>query len=193
MNNKDILGSFFNRLLPLFPPRTEAVLKDMTTAALQELNFRYIFTVDGMTTISHIIEDMINKNKGVADLHVSFQFFSRFADQRERYEEVARNATGLWLYGVDDATLPPLTRLTAINVEGTPLENYWFVIAYGPGVSATLLAEEITPENRLEHEPRMYEGFYTFEPNTAFQILTLLNQMFPRQAPIPISPDMIKS
>ncbi|HNH27430.1 MAG TPA: hypothetical protein PLR93_10440, partial [Anaerolineales bacterium] len=79
--NKDILGSFFNRILPLFPPRTEAVLKGMTTSTLEDMNFRYIFTVDGMVTISHIIEEMINKNKGVADLHVSFQYFSRFADQ----------------------------------------------------------------------------------------------------------------
>lgn len=79
--NRDILGSFFNRILPLFPPRTEAVLRDVTTDSLRELNFRYIFTVDGMVTISHVIEDMINKNTGVADLHVSFQYFSRFADQ----------------------------------------------------------------------------------------------------------------
>ena len=190
--NKDVLGSFFNRLLPLFPPRTEAVLKDVTTTSLQELNFRYIFTVDGMTTISHIIEDMVNKNKSVADLHVSFQYFSRFADQADRYEEVARHATGLYLYGVDDSPLPNLPRMTAINTKNTPLENYWFVIAYGPGVSATLLAEEITPDHRLEHEPRMYEGFYTFEAGTAYQILTLLNQMFPRQAPLPILPDSIK-
>lgn len=190
--NKDILGSFFNRLLPLFPPRTEAVLQDITTNSLQELNFRYIFTVEGMTTISHIIEDMINKNKGVADLHVSFQYYSRFADQEERYREVASHATGIFIYGVEDSPLPELPRMTAIDTKGTPLENYWFVIAYGPGVSAALLAEEITPEHRLEHEPRMYEGFYTFESGTAYQILTLLNQMFPRQAPLPLMPDAMK-
>lgn len=189
--NKDILGSFFNRILPLFPPRTEAVLKDVTTASLQELNFRYIFTVDGMTTISHIIEDMINKNKGVADLHVSFQYFSRFADQEERYSVVASHATGLWLYGADDAPLPELPRMTAIDTAGTPLEHYWFVIAYGPGVSATLLAEEITPEHRLAHEPRMYEGFYTFEADTAYQILMLMNQMFPQQVPAPLMPEKL--
>jgi hypothetical protein len=190
--NKDILGSFFNRILPLFPPRTEAVLKDITPSTLGELNFRYIFTVDGMVTISHIIEDMTNKNKGVADLHVSFQYFSRFADQEERYRKVAEYATGLWLYGVNDAPLPKLSRMTAIDTSGTPLENYWFVIAYGPGVSATLLAEEITPEHRLEHEPRMYEGFYTFEVDTGYQILMLMHQMFPDQVPMPVAPEKLK-
>ncbi|HMV28749.1 MAG TPA: DICT sensory domain-containing protein [Anaerolineales bacterium] len=191
--NKDILGSFFNRILPLFPPRTEAVLKGMTTSTLEDMNFRYIFTVDGMVTISHIIEEMINKNKGVADLHVSFQYFSRFADQEERYREVADHATGLWLYGVDDAPLPALPRLTAVNTKDTPLENYWFVIAYGPGVSATLLAEEITPDHRLDNEPRMYEGFYTFESDTGYQILMLMHQMFPNQVPLPVAPEKLRS
>lgn len=189
--NRDILGSFFNRIMPLFPPRTEAVLRDVNTDSLRELNFRYIFTVDGMTTISHVIEDMITKNPGVADLHVSFQYFSRFADQEKRYEELARNATGLWLYGVEDVPAPQLPRLNVVSTAGTPLEKYWFVIAYGPGVHATLLAEEITPENRLLHEPRMYEGFFTFEASTSFQILALLNQMFVKQVPAPVAPEAI--
>jgi hypothetical protein len=58
-------------------------------------------------------------------------------------------------------------------------------------VHATLLAEEITPENRLPHEPRMYEGFFTFEATTSFQILALLNQMFVKQVPAPVAPEKI--
>ncbi len=189
---RDILGSFYNRLLPLFPPRTEAFLKNLTSEKLKQVTFRYIFTVGGMTEISHMIEDLITQNSGVADLHVSFQYFSRFADQQERYFRVAENSTGLWVYGVPDAPLPEMPRTIAVDTAGTPLENYWFVIAYGPGVSAALLAEEITPKDRLPGEPRMYEGFYTFEAGTSFQILTLLNQMFPREVPIPVSPDSIK-
>jgi DICT domain-containing protein len=189
--DRDILGSFYNRLLPLFPPRTEAFLKSLTSEKLKQVNFRYIFTVDGMTEISHMIEDTIPQNPSVADMHVSFQYFSRFADQQERYKKVAENATGLWVYGVPDAPLPDLLRTIAVDTAGTPLEHYWFVIAYGAGVSAALLAEEITPEDRLPNEPRMYEGFYTFEAGTAFQILTLLNQMFPKQVPIPTSPEMM--
>ena len=189
---RDILGSFYNRLLPLFPPRTEAFLKNLTSEKLKQVTFRYIFTVGGMTEISHMIEDLITQNSGVADLHVSFQYFSRFADQKERYLRVAENSTGLWVYGVPDAQLPEMPRTIAVDTAGTPLENYWFVIAYGPGVSAALLAEEITPKDRLPGEPRMYEGFYTFEAGTSFQILTLLNQMFPHHVPIPVSPDSIK-
>lgn len=190
--DRDILGSFYNRLLPLFPPRTETFLKSLTSEKLKQVNFRYIFTVDGMTEISHMIEDIVNKNPSVADMHVSFQYFSRFADQQERYLEIAEHSTGLWVYGVPDAKLPEMPRTIPVDTSGTPLEHYWFVIAYGPGVSAALLAEEITPTDRVPDEPRMYEGFYTFEAGTAFQILMLLNQMFPQQVPIPHSPEMMK-
>lgn len=190
-HNRDILGSFFNRLLPIFPPRTEAFLKNLTGEGLKSLNFRYIFTVDGMTTISHIIEDVVTNNPALTDLHVSFQFYSRFANQQERYTKIANNAKGLWVYGADDAPLPPLPRMVAIDTTNTPLEHYWFVIAYGPGISAALLAEEITPENRLPGEPRMYEGFYTFETDTAYQLIMLMHQMFPEQVPQPIAPEKI--
>ena len=63
-------------------------------------------------------------------------------------------------------------------------EKYWFVVAYGPGIYATLLAEEIDPEEGQ----RFYEGFYTFEPNAAFQIISLLHHMFPTQVSPPIAP-----
>ena len=192
MDNRDILGHFFNRLMPIFPPRTEAFLKKMNAEKLKQINFRYIFTVNGMVEISHMIEDMVIDSPGVADLHVSFQYFSRFTDQQERYTKVAHNATGLWVYGVPDARLPELERAIEVNTSGTPLEHYWFVLTYGPGHSAALLAEEVTPADRLADEPRMYEGFYTFEADTTYQIILLLNQMFPKQVPIPTSPEKME-
>lgn len=190
--NRDILGHFYSRLLPVFPPRTEAVLKNLNSETLKQINFRYIFTVSGMTEISHMIEDMVISSPGVADLHVSFQYFSRFANQQERYLKISHNTKGLWVYGTPDASLPVLERTTAINTSQTPLEHYWFVVAYGAGISAALLAEEITPVDRLPDEPRMYEGFYTFEADTSYQIIMLLNQMFPKQVPTPISPEKIE-
>lgn len=192
MNNRDVLGHFFNRLMPLFPPRTEAFLKKLNSEKLKHINFRYIFTIDGMVEISHMIEDMVIESPGVADLHVSFQHFSRFADQQERYVRVAHNATGLWVYGVPDARLPELERTIAVDTSGTPLEHYWFVLTYGPGHTAALLAEEITPTDKLPDEPRMYEGFYTFEADSTYQILMLLNQMFPQQVPIVVSPEIME-
>lgn len=189
--SNDVLGNFYHRILPHYQPRAEALLNNTTINDLQKLTFRYIFTVDGMITISHMIEDLIIKNNQVADAHVSFQYFSRIAPQLDRYKEVARSAKNLWLYGVPDTSLPELTRTTYINTENTPLENYWYVIAYGAGISATLLAEEITPANRLPGEPRIYEGFYTFEVDTAYQVITVLHQLYPNEVPSPIIPEML--
>jgi len=102
----DILQNFFGKLMPMFPPRTEAFLKSATREDLNRVNFRYIFTVNGMTEISHMIEDAIIASPGISETHVSFQYSSRIADQKERYTQVAQASTSLWLYGVPDAPLP---------------------------------------------------------------------------------------
>ncbi|MFT3892549.1 MAG: hypothetical protein QM730_13010 [Anaerolineales bacterium] len=190
-DKKDILGNFYRRILPLYPPRTEAVLQRTKPADLQHLTFRYIFTVNGMIEISHMIEEIITSTPGASESHVSFQYFSRLAPQMDRYKLVARSSKGLWLYGVSDVSLPNLPNTIYVDTSGTPLENYWYVIAYGPGISATLLAEEITPAERLPGEPRMYEGFYTFEQDTAYQVLSVLHQLYPQQVPSPAIPELM--
>jgi len=182
--NKDILSIFYHDLLPLFQPRTEGHLHHLKPRDLQHSNFRYIFSVDGMVKISHLIEDSVIKTPGVADTHVSFQYFSRIAAQADQYQRVAEASNNLWLYGVPDAPLPKFPRAIGIDTSGTPLEEYWFVVAYGPGIYATLLAKEITPEDGQ----RLYEGFFTFETRTAYQIIAVLHQMFPAQIPEPVPP-----
>jgi len=191
MSNKDVLGNFYRRMLPLYPPRTEAVLRRTSPGDLQRLTFRYVFTVAGMIEISHMIEGLVTATPNTAWTHVSFQYFTRLPPQMERYKLVAQSSNALWLYGVPDATLPVLPNTIYVNTSDTPLVNYWYVIAYGPGISATLLAEEITPEERLPGEPRMYEGFYTFETDTTYQVLTVLHQLFPSHVPSPTAPELL--
>lgn len=181
--NNDVLSSFYQNLLPLFQPRTEDHLHRLKSQDMQHASFRYIFSVDNMTEISHLIEDSVIETRGIADTHVSFQYFSRIAAQLEQYKRVAASAKSLWLYGIPDAPMPDLPHTLGISVSGTPLEKYWFVVAYGPGIYATLLAQEIMPEQGQ----RLYEGFYTFEPQTAYQIIRLLHQMFPSQIPEPVT------
>jgi len=189
---RDILSQFFGKLLPLFPPRTEAFLKKASLSDLQKVNFRYIFTVDGMVEISHMIEDAIIEQPTVSETHVSFQYFSRISAQQERYQKVAQASKNLWLYGVPDVPLSEnFVRTVGIDTSGTPLEHYWFVIAYGQSISMTLLAEEISPADRLEGEPRMYEGFYTFDPNFAYKVLAVLHQLFPEKIVEPTMPELL--
>jgi len=78
-----------------------------------------------------------------------------------------------------------------IDTGGTLLEKYWFVIAYGPGIHMTLIAEEIEP-SRLSGKWRMYEGVYTFDPNLAYKAISLLHLMYPEQVPNPLPPELIE-
>lgn len=189
---KDLLKNFFGKLMPLFQPRSEAFLKSATREDLNRVNFRYIFTVNGMIEISHMIEDSILASPGISQTHVSFQYFSRVAEQAKRYAQVAQVSNGMWLYGVPDAPLPSFSRTLTVDTSGTPLENYWFVIAYGPGIHMTLLAEEINPAERLPNEPRMYEGFYSFDPNFAYKTITVLHKLFPEQVDQPTLPELLE-
>lgn len=188
---KDILSSFFQKTMPGFRPLGESSLRSAGNVDLRRIDFRYIFTVSGMIEISHLIEDTIIATPGVAETHVSFQYFSRIAAQQERYLKVAEASRGLWLYGVPDKSLPAFSRSQGIDTGGTPLENYWFVIGYGPGFSMTLLAEEAVhgaPE--LTGQPRLYEGFYTFDANIAYKLLIVLHGMFPAQVGEPTMPEL---
>jgi hypothetical protein len=184
-----ILQNFHHRLLPIFQPRTERYLQALTPESLASVPFRYIFSVPAMLQISHLIEFLITRNPQVSDFHVCFQYFSRFKSQKVRYREVAEAARGLWLYGVEDTPPPALPRTTIVNIETLPIVDYWFLVAYGPGFYQTLLAEEIQTEPGL---PRTYEGFYTFDPGIAYQMLSLLHQTFPQQVAMPLLPEQLQ-
>ena len=73
-----------------------------------------------------------------------------------------------------------------IDTEGSPLLHYWYLVAYGPGVYKTLLAQEIPA---LSGEERYYEGFYTFSPHATYNLLQILHQAYPVQVPEPARPE----
>ena len=185
----EILQTFHQRMMPLFTPQAERLLDQLAADSLNEIAFRYTFSVDAMTKISHIIEDAAISTNLPADLHASFQYLSRLKAQLPRYKEVALRANGLWLYSEEDTTDPELLkfiaspRVTHIDTAGTPLVNYWYVVAYGNGIHMSLLAQEIPS---MSGDERYYEGFYTFKPDVAFQLASILNQIYPEQVPIPI-------
>ena len=187
-----ILDNFYKHMLPLFHPQAEKVLKSIQPAALNSLSFRYTFSVEAMIEVSHIIEDAVLNTPNTGELHVSFQYLSRVLPQQQRYRAVARAAKTLWLYGVQDAVLNeilPMPNVVLLGTDNTPLIRYWYVVAYGPGLSMTLLAEEISA---LMGGERYYEGFYTFEPVTAYQFISVLHQIYPDQVPVPTEPTMFE-
>ena len=184
----DILSTFYNRLIPLFKPQAERLVTVLSPDDLDRVAFRYTFSVDAMITISNLIEDTINNTPRVGDLHVSFQYISRLAGQQPRYQQLAQTANGLYLYGAQDETFDFLGRsnVQLIDTENSPLLDYWFVVAYGPGIHQTLLAQEVPS---MHGDERYYEGFYTFETDTAYQLLTVLHRLYPAQVPTPTAPE----
>jgi len=144
--NNEILQTFYQRMLPLFPPQAEKFLTTARPEIWKSRSFRYTFSVPAMIKISHIIEDTVIANRRAATLHVSFQHLSRLLPQKARYQRVAKAAQGLWLYGSCDlaeAELASLPRTTVIDTSNTLLLKYWFVVAYGAGVGMSQLAEEV--------------------------------------------------
>lgn len=57
--NTDILQTFYQRMMPLFTPQAEKILEHMDSRKLTDIAFRYTFSVEAMTKISHIIEDAV--------------------------------------------------------------------------------------------------------------------------------------
>jgi len=177
-------------MMPLYTPQAEKFLDTAKVSKFSEVSFRYTFSVEAMTKISHIIENSAISNPGIANVHVSFQHMSRLLPQKEQYRQVSKAANGLWLYGGLDTTdqnLSFLTKSILVDTSDSLLTHYWFVVAYGPGVGMALLAEEVAA---LDGEDRYYEGFYTFEQDVAYQIIAILHQIYPQQVPAPKPPEL---
>ncbi|MCS6907123.1 MAG: DICT sensory domain-containing protein [Anaerolineales bacterium] len=185
-----LFTQFFNKALPVFSPQSEAALGELKPEQLRQAQFRYIFSVEAMTSISHLIEDAAAQSLRPAQLHVCFQYLSRVRDQRQRYQEITPRLQGLWLYAVADAELPGWPNTTFIELANSPLVNYWFVVAYGTGLSMTLVAEEKVPSQGSPVAKRVYEGLYTFDEQLAYKLLNLLHLNFPGQVPPPLPPEL---
>ncbi len=188
MSSFDILTTFYNRIMPLFQPQAEALVSRLSLDDLNRLAFRYTFSVNAMIEVSHLIEDTILGNPGRCELHVSFQQLSRLQEQEEKYSQLSKASTFLCLYGITDATFAFFDRpnVQVIDTANTPLVDYWFVVAYGPGFHQTLLAQEI---KSLQGDDRYYEGFYTFDINITYQLLLVLHQLYPKEIKSPTPPE----
>jgi DICT domain-containing protein len=187
-----VLETFYHRMLPLYRPQAEKFITTVEPAAWNRVSFRYTFSVEAMTHISHIIEDAVVNTPRAAVLHASFQYLSRLRPQQARYRRLADTALGMWLYGINDTADPDiasLPRTTFIDTAETNLVRYWFVVAYGAGIGMSLLAEEVPS---LTGEDRYYEGFYTFEPDVAYQIIQVLHQTYPTLVPKPLSSEELR-
>lgn len=182
---------FFNKVLPEFSPQPESTVAQFNAEQLRQVQFRYYLSVEAMTSISHLIEDTAARSSRPAQLHVCFQYLSRIREQAQRYQEITPHLQRLWLYAVSDAELPSWQNTIYIDITNSVIVNYWFVVAYGSGLSMTLFAEEKAPRPDNPKLKRSYEGFYTFDEQLTYKLLNLLHLNFPAQVPPPIPPELL--
>jgi hypothetical protein len=184
-----MLQTFHQEMLPLFTPQSEKLLDNLQPEQLEHIAFRYIFSAEAMARVSHIMQDMVAAGSRQADLHLSFQPLLHLLPPGERYRQVVAAAKGVWLYGEagsNELEIPAEATVRLIDTGNTLLTRYWFVVAYRPGSGMSLLAEQVSA---LSGEDRYYEGFYSFEPEVAYQLISILHHVFPDRVPLPASPD----
>ncbi len=117
-----------------------------------------------MLALSYLIEDYAGYTDNTY-LIATFQRFSLYQRQYERYQRLARHCPQIYVLGLPDKTLPTLPNVTVLPLEPSwPLIHEWVVIASGPTCCVGLLAydrEQRTPARYSRH----FHGFWT--TNTA--------------------------
>lgn len=117
-----------------------------------------------MLDISHAIENTAAMHSPGCLLWVSFQKFSLFAAQEQRYRQLAQSWEHCWIFGVADAELPEIPNVTPITLSPNhPLAKEWFVVADGPSFGSALLAAD-TSGFAISDNERRFMGLWSADP-----------------------------
>lgn len=136
-----------------------------------------------MNMMSHTIEDWVTARRLPCEFYVGFQRLSLMGAQAQRYTTLARCTQYIYAYGLDDSVGPQhplahnLLRFGIKPRHGSDLLWYWFLVVDHPYQRMALLGQQRSGYiwNRSFAE-RVYEGFWTFNPNVTQQIIMALRQ-----------------
>ncbi len=135
--------------------------------SLLERNIKQNFSLrhrDTMQQISYEVENSAAVALGKTRLFSGFQRFSRFVPQIERYRSMAPSMEGIYVFGMPDVELPPISKVHYIPLSPDDrLAREWFVVSYGPGYSSAIGTEEISAPKTGERN-RLFKGLWTFNP-----------------------------
>ena len=165
-----------------FPRESDSTLQHLEADVLLRSSFRTMFRPSTISHLSDLIEEVIVSGDGITEVHASFVSFEGFTERAYRYAEIAVTVMGLWVYAPCAVEQNVMPRSAFINTSGTPLSNFWWIIARGPSRSMCLFAEQIPCDCP---ERRQYRGFYTTADQTAVDALNLLHAALPDQVPEP--------
>lgn len=144
--------------------------------ANQYQNMRDVKTVASMRLISNHIEDQVISAGLPVDFYAGFQRFSRFPNQLKRYTALGAACRRVYVFGVADATPPPIPGIEYIDIDpNSPLAQEWFLLIETPQFWTTLLTQEQTGRDRDGAE-RRYDGLWTYEAQVAERASLLISQ-----------------
>lgn len=116
-----------------------------------------------MTIISHEIENATLLDGAETVIFSGFQRLSKFKRQIKRYEQMAKRAKAVYVFGVDDETMPPIENITYVPLKKSDqLVKEWFLVSFGRDYFSALATEELTDIDDPDDE-RMFKGIWTFE------------------------------
>lgn len=151
---------------------SEVVLPDVIEA-LEDVRFRLHGYPESnsetllLTTISRYIERLALESTG-GKHRASFQRLSRIDDEigtRYVYERLAESPVDTHVYGIPDWTPPPEFDVTMHGGWKEAFQQSWFV-SFVPESDADEHAALVAQET----EPRVYEGFWTFDAERIAEI-----------------------
>ncbi|THE65178.1 histidine kinase [Salinadaptatus halalkaliphilus] len=113
--------------------------------------------------LSRYIEQLAWEH-GTGTVRSAFQHLSRIDDEigtRRVYEQLEETDLDVHVYGIDDGSVPDL-EMTVHAGSSRTYRNSWFVVYNPPAGIETTDAGALVC---LETEPRIWDGFFTFDPD----------------------------
>lgn len=120
-----------------------------------------------MSAISYEIENATLIDGAKTRIFSGFQRLSKFLPQVKRYEEIARRAESVHIFGIADAAPPPLQNVVYVGLPpNAQLAKEWFIISYGRDYMSVLATEEQTHIDDPDHL-RVFKGVWSFDHEMA--------------------------
>ncbi|MEF3275938.1 MAG: histidine kinase [Chloroflexus sp.] len=128
-----------------------------------------------MLALSYLIED-VAANSGDAYLIATFQRFSHYHRQLNRYRRFTPQLAHTFVLGYPDVVPIPLSGVTTVELEEHwPLVHEWVVIGWGPTCAVALVAYD--EEKRAPHGiSRAFQAVWTTNDR---QVELLVRAFFP--------------
>lgn len=93
-----------------------------------------------------------------AEVYAGFQKLRRLSPIFPRYQKMAATARGIWVFGENDMSFPPIDHLNYVALEpDDELTREWFLVVEHRNYARALVAREVTPAS-IPLTERVFEG-----------------------------------